>query len=87
VRRRLLIVAAAAAIAMIAVPDTRARVRAVKTPERDVSDTPKLAEGEATVAYNPTDHGNIIVGSNQWQPLTQSDSEDHVGLGPDGFRR
>jgi hypothetical protein len=74
VRRRLLIVAAAAAIALIAVPEAGARVRTVKTPERDVSGTRSVAEGEATVAYNPRDRRNVIVGSNQWQPLRESDT-------------
>jgi hypothetical protein len=87
VRRRLLIVAAAAAIALIAVPEAGARVRTVKTPARDVSGTRNLAEGEPTIAYNPRDRRNIIVGSNQWQPLTGHDSEDYIGLGPSGFTR
>jgi hypothetical protein len=86
-RSSLVLAAALAAVAVIVAPEAAARVRSISTPTRDVSQTPKLAEGEATVAYNPTDRRNLIVGSNQWQPLTDSDSEDYVGLGPDGFTR
>jgi hypothetical protein len=53
----------------------------------DVSNTPKQAEGEETVAFNPTSPRNIIVGSNQWQPLHYASSQDYVGLGPSGFTR
>ena len=53
----------------------------------DVSRTPDLAEGEETVAINPLNRRNIIVGSNQWQPLTLSSNQDYFGLGPSGFTR
>jgi hypothetical protein len=53
----------------------------------DVSNTPRQAEGEETVAFNPADPRNIIVGSNQWQPLIYSNTQDYIGLGPSGFTR
>jgi hypothetical protein len=57
------------------------------TPIVDISNTPQLAEGEETVAFNPANPRNVIVGSNQWQPLLFSDSQDYFGLGPSGFTR
>jgi hypothetical protein len=56
-------------------------------PVLDLSRTPGLAEGEETVAYNPTNRRNIIIGSNQWQPLVYSRAQDYIGLGPSGFTR
>lgn len=49
----------------------------------DVSNTPGLAEGEETVAINPTDPNDIVVGSNQWQPATASNA-GNIGLGASG---
>lgn len=57
------------------------------SPVYNISQTPQLAEGEEYVAFNPKDSDNLIVGSNQWQPLTFSDSPDYIGLGPSGFTR
>jgi hypothetical protein len=39
------------------------------------------------VAFNPANPRNVIVGSNQWQPLYYSSSQDYFGLGPSGFTR
>ncbi len=83
----MLAVAAAILAALGAPAGAPAAARSIQAPTRNVSQTPRLAEGEATVAYNPTDRRNVIVGSNQWQPLADSDSEDYVGLGPSGFTR
>jgi hypothetical protein len=60
---------------------------AAESPVVDVSATPGLAEGEETVAFNPTDAQDVIIGSNQWQPLLFMDGQDYVGLGPSGFTR
>ena len=49
----------------------------------DVSNTPGLAEGEETVAINPTDPNDIIVGSNQWQPASSS-NPGNFGIGAEG---
>ena len=49
----------------------------------NVSNTPTLAEGEETVAVNPTDSKDLIVGSNQWQP--PAPGAGGVGTGPEGF--
>ena len=49
---------------------------------RNVSNTPDRAEGEETVQVNPTDYSNVIVGSNQWTPLTPLTAP--LGLGPSG---
>jgi hypothetical protein len=59
----------------------------ISTPVLDVSNTPGHAEGEPTLAYNPTNPSNIVLGSNQWQPLLQSTNPDYIGLGPSGFTR
>ncbi|MFL5883432.1 MAG: sialidase family protein [Thermoleophilaceae bacterium] len=53
-------------------------------PVSDVSSTPGFAEGEETVSVNPHDTRNVIVGSNQWQPLT-NDNAGNVSVGPGGF--
>ena len=45
----------------------------------NVSRTPDLAEGEETVAVNPRDPDNIIVGSNQFQPFQDADPSLPVG--------
>jgi hypothetical protein len=68
-RWRLVFAAAMAAVPAMVAPAALAGVRSLSTRTRDVSRTPSLAEGEPTVAYDPTERGNIIVGSNQWQPL------------------
>ena len=74
-------VAAAAVALLVAYPG-----RAVGTGIRNVSRTPGHAEGEETVAVNPTDPNNIIVGSNQWQPLPVPASvAHHASTGPSGF--
>lgn len=62
-------------------------VSAKRHPVIDVSRTAGLAEGEETVAFNPADRRNILVGSNQWQPLLDTNLPDFVGLGPGGFTR
>jgi BNR/Asp-box repeat len=49
----------------------------------DVSNTPGLAEGEETVAVNPVDPSNVIVGSNQWQPATPANA-GNLAIGPEG---
>lgn len=53
----------------------------------DVSATPGEAEGEETVAFDPANPREIVIGSNQWQPLYPSNSQDYIGLGPSGFTR
>jgi len=45
----------------------------------DVSNSPDKAEGEESVAVNPTDPSNILVGSNLFQPLDSS-----LGAVPEG---
>lgn len=52
-------------------------------PVVDVSRTPHFAEGEETVAVNPLDDSDVIVGSNQWQPA--ADSTASLSAGPSGF--
>ena len=54
-------------------------------PVHDVSNTPGMAEGEESIAVNPTDSNDIIVGSNQWQPWTQATSMQYTGTGPSGL--
>jgi hypothetical protein len=54
---------------------------AAQGPVYDVSNTPGLAEGEETVAVNPTDPQDVIVGSNQWKPLDPSLGAIGVGAG------
>jgi len=49
----------------------------------DVSNTPLRAEGEPTVVVNPADPENVIVGGNQWQPLTNSNIAN-LSIGPSG---
>jgi hypothetical protein len=49
----------------------------------NVSRTAGLAEGEETVAINPTDRQNVIVGSNQWLPPTPG-NVGNFGVGPSG---
>jgi hypothetical protein len=53
-------------------------------PVWNVSSTPLRAEGEPTVVVNPLDRKNVIVGGNQWQPMTKSNI-GNVSLGPSGF--
>lgn len=65
----------------------RPRHGAAGWPVFDVSATPNLAEGEETVAFNPTNPRDVIVGSNQWQPLYYGSGQDYIGLGPSGFTR
>jgi len=55
------------------------------TPVHDVSNTPDMAEGEESIAVNPTDPNDIIVGSNQWQPWVQATNMQYTGAGPSGF--
>ena len=50
----------------------------------DVSNTPLRAEGEPTVVVNPANAENVIVGGNQWQPLTNSNVQN-LSVGPSGF--
>jgi BNR repeat protein len=64
------------AVLVAAAPVARAQVT-------NVSHTDGLAEGEETVAINPTDHQNVIVGSNQWLPPTPSNT-GNFGVGPSG---
>jgi hypothetical protein len=50
----------------------------------DVSNTPERAEGEETIAINPARAKNIIVGSNQWIPSTESNA-GNIGIGANGI--
>jgi len=70
---------AAAALVALLSPFARAE-QAV----RNVSNTPLRAEGEPTVVVNPLNPQNIIVGGNQWQPLTNS-NVGNVSIGPSGI--
>jgi hypothetical protein len=49
----------------------------------DVSNTPGLAEGEETVAVDPRDPNDVVVGSNQWQPAT-AQNVGNEAIGPSG---
>jgi hypothetical protein len=60
---------------------------AVSTPVVDVSGTLGEAEGEEYPAFYPANTRDIVVGSNQWQPMSLSGTQDFVGLGPSGFTR
>jgi hypothetical protein len=57
---------------------------AAAAPVYDVSNTPERGEGEETVAINPVNPKNIIVGSNQEIPTTESNA-GNVGIGPNGI--
>ncbi|MFN2543820.1 MAG: sialidase family protein [Actinomycetota bacterium] len=83
-RSRLIALLAGVAFAMsgAALP-ARGGSPSFHTPVRNVSNTAQLAEGEETVAINPTDPRNIIVGSNQWQALDQRNSTN-FSLGASG---
>jgi hypothetical protein len=72
--------AAVAAVAWVAFVATAPLAHAQVT---NVSRTEGLAEGEETVAVNPTDDQNVIVGSNQWLPPTPSNT-GNFGVGPSG---
>ncbi|HZA58311.1 MAG TPA: hypothetical protein VE401_01735 [Solirubrobacterales bacterium] len=74
---------APALLALLAAPPAAgADPVTIDTPLRNVSRTHDLAEAEPTISYNPTNPKNIIVGGNLWQPLTQSDNWDLIGLRP-----
>jgi hypothetical protein len=83
--------AGVAAAAALAVPATASAdpvtVPTSTSPVVDVSQTPGHAEGEETIAFNPTNPDDVILGSNQWQPLLTSNEQDYIGLGPGGFTR
>ena len=74
-------------IATTPIPLHGGPVVTINTPMVDVSNTPGHAEGEPTIAYNPTNPSDIVLGSNQWQPLLESSNPDYIGLGPSGFTR
>src|ERR1041385_8025741 len=71
---------AAALVALLATYPSRAAGTGV----RNVSNTQGRAEGEETVAVNPADPSNVIVGSNQWQPLGGAKT-GRVSAGASGF--
>jgi hypothetical protein len=74
---RLTVAIAAAAVLAVAGP------AAAHAQVTDVSNTPTLAEGEETVAINPANPDDIVVGSNQWQPATPNNA-GNFGLGASG---
>lgn len=49
-------------------------------PLSQVSASPGQGEGEQTVAVNPRNPLNVIVGSNQWQPLSENNAGNTPGL-------
>jgi len=51
---------------------------------RNASATPGYAEGEETVSANPQNPLDVLVGSNQWQPLSSANLGNN-SLGPSGF--
>jgi outer membrane protein assembly factor BamB len=67
-------------VALVAPSQVSARTTRVY----DVSNTPERAEGEETVAINPKNAKNIIVGSNQWLPSTPGNL-GNIGIGANGI--
>jgi hypothetical protein len=82
-----LALAGAAVLTLAATPGAGATPVTATTPVANVSATPNEAEGEEYVAINPANPTDVVVGSNQWQPLYPSGSQDYIGLGPSGFTR
>ena len=75
------IAAVVAVLALLAAPHPFGAVsRSADTAVHDVSNTPDRAEGEEALAVDPLDPQNIIVGSNQFMPLTPQ-----TGAVPEGL--
>ncbi|MEA2684364.1 MAG: hypothetical protein QOK05_2692 [Chloroflexota bacterium] len=49
----------------------------------NVSNSPAFAEGEETVSANPASAQDVVVGSNQWQPMTPTNT-GNIGVGASG---
>jgi hypothetical protein len=80
---RISLVVAATSVALLALAPARSPAKSVLPAIRDVSNTPGYAEGEEAVAVNPRNPRDLIVGSNQWQPLTSSNA-GNIPLAPSG---